>query len=245
MSFQSGQDCRVLIAENDLSAYFKSADVDASVDALENTTFTKNAKTFLPGLASGKVNLTGYWDNSTDSIIAAYIQSSAGQVVSVAPADLAAGSVAKLLLARQVEYKESAPVGGLIAMAVGMIADGPVDSGFSLHQLQAESITGNGTTVDQVAVSTTNGWVSHLHVTSAASLVGDSLIIKLQDASASNFSDGADLAGGTFTTVLGNGGGKSFRLEGTGTVRRYVRCVFTIAGAGTHSFIFSVTFARR
>lgn len=248
MAFTAGKGCRVLVAENDLSAYFSNAEVDSNVAALESTTFTKNAKTFIPGLSGGKIDLTGYWDNAADSIIVAYIQTAAGQTISVAPAGLTAGSVARLVSARQIEYKESTPVGGIIAMKVGVVADGEIASGFSLHDLTAETVTVNGTTVDQVTVSTATGWVAHLHVTAAASIAGDTLIVKLQDASAANFSDGVDLAGGVFTTVLGNGGPKSFRLEGaaTATVRRYVRGVATIVnGGGSHSFTFSLTFARR
>lgn len=248
MAFSAGKNCRVLVAGNDLSLYFNTVDSSDTVAALESTTFTKQAKTFIPGISEGKINLTGIWDNAMDATIASYIQSAAGQTMTVAPVGLAAGSVAQLLSARQIEYTESTPVGGLVAMKVGVVADGGLDTGFSLHDLTAETSTVNGTTVDQIAVTTSTGWVAHLHVTAASSLVGDTMIVKIQDASASNFSDGVDLTGGAFTTVLGNGGVQSFRLEGaaTATVRRYIRVVTTIVnGGGTHSFTYSASFARR
>lgn len=235
MSFAAGNQCKVLVGSTDYSPYFNQADADAGVVALDATTFGKNSKVFIPGLTFGKVDLTGLWDPTIDGLLVANIATAAGQVFTVAPNTMAVGSVTKMLSARQVQYSESDPVGGLVGLKASAVADGALDSGVSLHDLTAETASSNSASVDNTAASTT-GAVGHLHVSAFSGFTN--IIVKIQD-SADN-SAWADVAGLTFTTTTAVG---AERLEITGTVRRYVRSLWTKTGTGSATF--AVALARR
>lgn len=232
MAFVNGSQCSVLVAQYDLSSYFSHADVNSTVHALDATTFKKSRKVYIPGLVDGKADLMGLWDSVPDAYLNTYLQS-AGEVVTIGPNGLVVGAVAKLLKSRQMDYKVSVPVGGLVSAKVSMQADGGLESGYSLQDLLAQTITGNGTSVDNGA-ATTNGFVAHLHVSAYSGFTN--VIFTVED-SADNSSFATI---GTFTTVTAVG---SERIEVAGNVRRYVRVVRTKTGAGSVTFQSSI--ARR
>lgn len=97
--------------------------------------------------------------------------------------------------------------------------------------------TSANTTAGVAPTSSTNGFVAHLHVTAFGS-AGDTLDVTVQH---SDFLASGYTTIGTFAQVSGVG---AERITGAGTVKRYVRAVGTIAGNGSESFTFCVTFAR-
>lgn len=238
MAFVHGKGAVVLHGLTDASGYFNSLDVELSVDPAETTTFGKNAKTFIPGLKDGKVSLGGLFDVAIDAVLSAAIGASTGDAVTVAPQALALGGRVWVCSSRSTSYKSSVPVGGVVAASMSIQADNGVDPGVVLADLSARTATANLTAVDSGVTSTLNGWSANLHCT-VASGTSPTLTVKLQD-SADN-STFADLTGGAFTQLTAAG---SQHLEGTGTVRRYVRAVYTIGGT-TPSFTAAVGFARR
>lgn len=233
MAFVNGNLCSVLVAQYDFSTYFNSAEASASVETFDATTFKKTRKVYLPGRADGKMDLGGLWDLVPDTVFQTYMASSAGEVVTVGPNGLAVGAVAKLLKSRQTEYKISEPVGNLVMAKVSMQADDGLESGYSLHDLTAETTTGNGTSIDNAA-ATANGAVAHLHVSAFSGLTN--VVFTIED-SANN---SAFATIGTFSTVTAVG---SERIEIAGNVRRYVRVVYTKTGTG--SVTFQASIARR
>lgn len=230
MAFSAGNQCSVLIGANDVSTYFKQADVDQSVAALDTTTFKATSKAVLPGHSDGKIDLDGLWDPTKDPTFVSYIATSSGQVATVGPTGLALGAVAYLMSSRQISYRESTPVGGLCSIKVGMTADGGVRAGVSLQDLAAQTATGNGSSVDGVA-ATTAGAVAHLHVSAYSGFTN--VVFTVED-SANNSSFSTI---GTFTTVTATG---SERITIAGNVRQYVRIVRTVTGSGSVTFQASI-----
>ncbi|MGH3848414.1 MAG: hypothetical protein ACRDRT_01700, partial [Pseudonocardiaceae bacterium] len=102
-----------------------------------------------------------------------------------------------------------------------------------LHPLSAETTSGNGTSIDNAAASTTGG-VGHLHVSAATA---GPHVIKVQH-SVDN-SVWADLI--TFASVTG---ATQERVAIAGTVNRYTRGNHT-PGGGSPSVTFATVFARR
>lgn len=122
----------------------------------------------------------------------------------------------------------------IIGLSGDFKTDDRIDIGVSLHALEAETATGNYTSVDETA-QTTQGGVGHLHVTACNA---SGVVVKIQDSS--DNSTWTDLI--TFATV-GAVGAQRVELGSTATVKRYVRA---IVSAGTiTSVTFAVAFARR
>jgi hypothetical protein len=70
-------------------------------------------------------------------------------------------------------------------------------------------------------------------------------VVKLQDASASNFSDGADVTGGAFTAATTPTSQRLQSATATTALRRYVRYVATrTGGAGGDGITFGLAYSR-
>lgn len=160
----------------------------------------------------------------------------------VAPNGFARGEIAEIFNAAPdtLNFGNSSPR-GLVPIKGGLLVDGVMDIGVSLHDNTAETGTINSTGVDESA-STAFGGVAHLHVTA---INASSVVIKVQHSS--DDITYADLI--TFTTVTG----LTYERKGTATdpealgdtttVNRYVRsAVTTLTGT---SITFVVVFARR
>ncbi|HVW34047.1 MAG TPA: hypothetical protein VHL53_16040 [Acidimicrobiia bacterium] len=236
MTFKLGNLTTVLVDQYDLSGYFDSSDIGRTTQAAKCTTYGQTAEAYSAGLTDGTLKLGGYYDLTADAIIAATLGQAAGDICSWAPEGLAAfGARARILTARTIEYAHSDPVGDMIRTALSLQASGGIDAAQSLHILQAETGSANGSDLDN-GTSTANGWAANLHVTAYSGFT--SVAYKLQDSP-----DGSvwtDLSGGAFTSVTAVG---AQRLTGTGTVNRHVRAVWTKTGTGSATF--ALLFARR
>ena len=228
MSFTIGKNLSLLVDTLDLSSYFRGTEVKLDVAAHDSTTYKKNSRTYVAGLAGGSVSLDGLYDLTADAALYAHLSDTTPEVMTVGPEGLAVGARAFLLTPLATNYTASAPVGDLVASKYTATASSTVGAGVSLHDLAAETTTGNGTGVDGLASSAT-GAVAHLHVSAFSGF--SNVVVTVQDASASNFSDAAVI--GTFTTVTGT---TAQRITIAGTVRRYVRAVWTVTGSGSISF---------
>ena len=101
----------------------------------------------------------------------------------------------------------------------------------------AKTATGNSSALNNGSASS-NGGVGHLHVT-ANSGTSQTLDVTIED-SADGSSGWATIL--TFTQVTTTNGAQ--RVAITGTVRQYIRAVYTIGGTSP-SYTLGVTFARR
>ena len=232
MTFKPTFRTRILNGDFSLSAKLSDMSVPLTIDMLDPTTFSDDAKRALPGLETSTFTCSGFIDIDTAADNAAW---TAAQPLTYGHEGIALGSPVTMINALKSSYELGSPVAGISSFDLGGQTDGKTDLGYSLHDLTAETATGNGTGYDQTVVSTTAGGVGHLHVTAFSGLTN--IIVTVQD-SANGSSGWATI--GTFATATGV---TSERLEIAGTVRRYVRASWTVTGTGSATF--SAAFSRR
>lgn len=238
MSFVHGKNARVYLGAVDLSAYLNSADISIDVDTADTTTFGSSWKTNVPGTAGAKVDTGGLYD-PTQLVLPTLIGSLVPGVLTVCPAGGALAGPARLLSAIDTSYAESSPVGGVVAVKAGFMADGVIGFGTILHALGADVDTTTGPDTDQLASSST-GWTAHLHVTA---VTAGSWVVKIQDAAIADWADVSPAI--QFTAATGATSQRIRSATATATVRRHVRYVATrTGGAGSDSITFVLAFAR-
>jgi hypothetical protein len=157
-------------------------------------------------------------------------------LVVVAPSGHSVGANAIVLQADDTSYEVSGAVADVVQTSAEFQSTDGVEHGKILSSGAAISSTGNGTSVDNTA-SSTNGGVGFLSV--PTNTRNGNITVKVQE-SADN-SSFADLV--TFTVVTSTQK-TSERVEVTGTVARYLRVSYTVAGS-TGSATPVVAFARR
>lgn len=240
MAFVHGKDSRVIMDDFAMSGYLRGVDTDAQVELADTTVFGDEGHKFTPGLDNGSLTFDGVWDSEpsssgADFAVEAKKQAADASVVTVAPEGFTLGNRVKSAEARINAYGITSPVADAVGFSAGWQTEGQVDAGVSLHDLTAETATGNGTAHDGAA-SSSNGGVSFLHVT--ANTMNDTTVIKIQDSP--DNSVWSDLA--TFTTVAAATTAAE-RIAASGTVDRYLRAVRTCNGTG--SITFAAGFSRR
>ena len=240
MAFVHGKNGRLLLDSLALSGYLKGWEHSTEREMADVTIEGDGGHKFIPGLDNGSLSLDGVFDNTAaaggqDEVLDTARGASAASVITAAPEGFAVGKRVIPISARESNYAASSPVGDAVTFAASWMSEGQVDPGVALHDLTAETATGNGTSVDN-ATSSANGGVANLHVT-AVSGTTPSATIKVQHST--DNSVWADLI--TFTAATAK---TAERKEVTGTVNRYVRATWTISGT-TPSFTFAVAFARR
>lgn len=240
MPFMHGKGTEILLDEKDVSAYLNKLDLSVDVEGADATTFKKNWHVFWPGLADGKFEAAGFYDPLFEDVRQT-LQTSPDSIVSWAPGGaLALGDPVRIMAAVSSTYKESAPVGGMVAFNWGVEGSDTLGIGRSMHPLAAETVTGFSTYLDGGA-ATTLGAVAHLHVTALAGTVTPTITVKFRDATSGAGAGLADITAGAFAAATAIG---AQRLVIPGTIRRYVRVDWTISGTNP-SFTFAVAFARK
>lgn len=237
MAFAHGKITRVLYNGYNLSGYLNEISLAREADLAETTTFGTSYKSFLAGFTDGTLTLGGYWDGAAgaiDPILAATLGSDTAGVLTYSPnAADAVGDIAYQVATKSTSYEVSSGINDVTSISAEVRASGQITRATVIHALEAETSTGEDTSVDGAAQSTT-GAIAHLHVTAASA--ADTLDVVIQDSA--NNTDWSTL--GTFAQVSAIG---SERLTIAGTVERYVRASWTIGGSDP-SFTFAVTIAR-
>lgn len=238
MAFIHGKSTGVLFNGSNLSSYFNEASVSQDVETAEVTAFGNNAKAYITGLKDGTMSLSGMFDgdqNAVDSVLAGAVGAEAAKPVTITPDGTTFGKVSLSGDSRETSYEISSPVGDVVSASMEVQVTGGVDRGVLLSALNAVTVTGTGTSVDNAA-STSNGGVAYLHVTANAHSAGSTFKVQ-HSADNTTF---VDLV--TFTTVATNTTGGE-RIAVSGTVNRYVRASHTLAGTG--SVTYSIAFSRK
>jgi len=238
-TFAHGKNVNVFVNEYDFSTYFNDVSATTSVETAEVSAFGSNAKEYIVGLLDGTVSLSGMFDGTatgTDVVFSTVLGSTTKQNVIVAPSGHSNGASAIVLEADDTSYEVSGAVADVVQTSVEFQSSDGVEHGKILSSGAAISATGNGTSVDNAAAST-NGGVGFLSV--PTNTRNGNITVKVQQ-SADN-STFTDLI--TFTVVTSTQ--KTFeRVEVAGTVARYLRVNYTVAGStGTATPV--VAFARR
>lgn len=240
MAFKHGKNAEVWLDGANVSSYFRNMEFSGEADTAETSTFGSSWKTHVPGQAQGNVSLEGLYDPALTSPVTA-LGATSGSVLTIGPSGLTAvGDRARLVSMLASEYAETSPIGDVVVFNLSITGDGLTGFGEVLHALTEDTNTTTGSTKTDAAATTT-GWTAHLHVTLVD---GGSWVVKLQDASASNFSDGADVSGGAFTAATGVTSQRLSSAAGA-TLRRYVRYVATrTGGSAGHGITFGLAYSR-
>lgn len=239
-TFKHGKGVAVLVDEYDFSSYFNDMTATSSVDTAETSTFGTSAKSYVTGHQDGTVSLGGYFESTdsvgTDQYFASKLAGATKQKVIVMPGGHSNGARAVLIESDTTSYEVSSPIADVVGASAEFQASDGVEHGVVLSSGSAVSATGNGTSVDNGA-STANGGVGFLSV--PTNTRNGNITVKIQ--SSADNSTFADLI--TFT-VVSSAAKTSQKVEVTGTVARYLRVSYTVAGS-TGSATPTVAFARR
>lgn len=242
MANVAGRKAQVLFGGYDVSGYINSAELSLDVDTAETTTFsqTSNYKTHLPTLYGSTLTCSGKWDPAQHTLMEAVIGTDAS-VATFAPGGAAtAGDLARFFAVTASAYGSSSEVGDVVTFSWDLLAESQASYGILLHPLAEDTNTTTGSTYDGGAATTTS-WRAAINCTLVD---GGSWVVKLQHATASNFSDGADVTSGAFTALTTIGAEIISGAAGA-TLNRYVRYVATrTGGAGGDGITFSLALAR-
>lgn len=69
MAFQPGHTAYFLLDATEITSYLDSASLGRVRDTLETTTFGNTDRTYLAGLRSGSIDLSGPWDPTCDATL--------------------------------------------------------------------------------------------------------------------------------------------------------------------------------
>ena len=242
MAFIHGKSAGVLYGAYDLSAFFNEASMSQSVETAETTTFGSGAKSYITGLKDGTFSLSGMFDGvaaGIDEVISASVGDSVNVPITIIPQQDVTMVVSDVSFSGETletSYEVSSPVGDVVSANMEGQITGGMDRGIILAPKTVVSATATGTSVDQTA-STTNGGVGYLHVT--ANTRNGAITVKVQHSSDnSTFADLITFTSVTSSTIV------SERIAVTGTVNRYVRASYTVAGS-SGSATTTVAFSRK
>lgn len=209
---------QILVNGSNLSSYLKSIEHSLSVETHENTSFDSTAKTYVPGLVDATLNAEGFFSaavGATDEVFSA-----------------ALGGTKSIwnwpnfgFEAYQTEYNIDSPAADLVSVTVNAQSNVGREKVETIVPLAVRTASGEGSSFDNL-VSTPDGGVGYLQIISSSG----TLVVTIEDSA-----DGL-----TWAPLATFGVDVAQRVVTPGTIRRYVRAVWTITGA----FEFFVGFGR-
>jgi hypothetical protein len=233
---------RALVDQYDISPFITTVTPQGSQEMSDCTTLAEDHRSYSPALKVGELTMSGLF--RSNSIVGASLDDIFGVLPSTSlnftgfPEGRAVGKPAYLILSDVTRYQLDAVTGDLVKCSIAAKSrQWAVERGVSLHDLVAETGTGNGTAVDNL-VSTNNGGVAHLHVTDIQG-AAPSVTIKIQ--ASTNGSVWADLQ--TFTVVT-TATKERIEIAASTLINRFLRVVHTFGGTTT-SITYNLSFARR
>lgn len=233
---------RVMADQFDISQFITKMTPQRVRDFAECSDLTSTSHEYTPTLRGGSFMLEGLYRSNTivgtslQDIFAALPDTQI--VVTGYPDTRAIGKPAFLMYADVVKHNLDMPVADLVKVSIECTSQKwAVENGVSLHDLTAETGTGNSASVDY-GQPTLNGGVGVLHVPAIAG-GAPSVVVKIQHSA--NNSTWADLI--TFAAAVATTKQRVEVAAGT-TVNRWLREVHTFGGATT-SITHNVAFARR
>jgi len=235
-----GRSLKIFHGGYDVSAYFDTAAIGRQVPLDTTKTFGGDwQRREVPGNHSGSLSLGGFHDAApagSYELLRQAVSAASGTPMTLGPRGSAVGKLVEMLKARYTKHDIPTDTASSTKTSAEAKADGGYALGRCLHDATPETASGNAASVDETA-ATSQGGIGHLHVLAwSGSFTG--ITVKIQH-SVDN-SVWVDLI--TFAAASAIG---SERLEVAGTVNRYVRALWTFAGAGPGSATIVVAFARK
>jgi hypothetical protein len=126
MAFQPGHGSYLLLDTNDWSSYMDSESLDQVRDTLETTAFGDGARTYIAGLQSGSISLSGPWDSVLDGYV---IATNDGAVVAYEFGPEGSSGVKKSGNALFTDYSVSTSVDGRVEWSASFQPTGAITTG--------------------------------------------------------------------------------------------------------------------
>lgn len=237
-TFKHGRFAETWLNGVDVSVYFNQATWDVKMETANVSTFKAAWKSFIAGRAYASLTESGFYDSSEADKVRSTLQAAIGQASFFPAGAIAIGDQARLFNINSSDFHNGSKTSSGVTMAWTAMATAPVGIGVTLAPLASYGVgagvalTGDGALT---SLSSTTGAVAHLHVTAMTG--GDTHTFKIQDSTTLG-GVYTDIASGAFVNVTAIG---SQRLVIPGTIRQFVRLMYTVAG---HAATFGVAFAR-
>lgn len=214
----------------------------ADGEELDATTVASSGafREYVQGFKEGSLEGNGIFDSDTvnldeiHDILSAAYTSGSDQNILVSRGTIVVGDPAIMMTGGQMKYDIPVDVGGLIFSNANWRANSGIKFGRWLANVQLNSGTTNGTSVDNGAASS-NGGTLQVHLFNDDATDAD---FKLQHST--DDSVWADVTGAVINNLSATHTSGSVTV--TGTINRYTRLVSVITGGDT--FLVSAAFAR-
>lgn len=233
-------DCRIFAGAAHLSGQSNKIELQAECDQKDTTNFLSGGWSECLGSLKGfKIAGGGQWNASDLSAVDGSRWAALGvaEAWSVAPSTVAPGDRVYVGAANQSKYAFGDAVGEVNPWSVDVDGSGALVRGKSLHNYTtARTATGSGTSVQNVAVSSTQALYCALHVLSVSGTGSPTLTVRVQSDNATGFPSPATVATFTAATGLTN---QFLRIAGPIT-DDWFRADWTVSGTNP-SFLFVVT----
>lgn len=239
MTAQRGKHAKIWIEGYHLTTRLSDVKPSCNYEEVEASGFSQD-KGYVKGQAECAMVLDGYFSEDTGSTHEALKNAGTDGDMLItlalgANAAPAVGDPTASIKGEQFNYQPNSDLKGVIAVHADFKCKGfPLEFGNLLADLSATA-NGNQASVDNAA-SSANGGVGYLHILGLSA--GDTITVKVQHST--DDAAWADLI--TFT--LDGSALDAERIVVAGTVNRYVRASYTVAGASI-SFPIAVAFGRK
>ncbi len=239
MATVHGKGAAVYYDGYDISSYLTRIAINPNLALAEDTAFGDSSESFIAGIRGGTIDFDGWFDSAagaSDAVLATALGSEVQVLMHYPGGDAAIGERGYATAGTQSDDVRTSEIGSAVALSGSITAEVGIESIESAHILSAETATGTDSTIDNGA-SSSNGAAGYIICSAYDSIT--SIDVKLEHSATGAFGgEEADLL--TFTQITAANAAE--RVAATGTVNRYVRCSWTVAGSGSATF--AVGFAR-
>lgn len=252
-TFTHGRSTKVLYGVYDISTYLKQASPSATIDTPETTAFGSTTKSYVTGIADGKISASGMFDGGSGAIDQV-LQTAFGQATPtplvVAPQGLATvGERCWMLNTLLSNYSMTASVSDMVGISADFQGTGSVKTGPVLSLLSTSnaisSATITGTSVqDRLPATTATSFGGFGVLMIQTNTTNQSVTCTIEHAPDSAGSAGTWAQLLAFTAVTaGTTSAQLVALPAGTSVNPWLRAKFTQT-TGTGSFNAHVSFAR-
>lgn len=129
MAKHHGKDSTFSIDAVDLTTFLDSITMPEAIDVAETSTMGQDAKTYIEGMSSGTISLSGRWDETAstgpDAVLSG-LKGGGATVFVYGPAGDASGAVTYTGDAILTGYSRTSPIGDVVAFTADFQITGPV-----------------------------------------------------------------------------------------------------------------------
>lgn len=239
MATQVLTNAKLLVNGFDFSGDMNALSLEYGAELQDNTTFGADTRSRKGGLKTVTLGGEGFWNadgtDEPDDVLFGRVGQDTS-VMTVAPNDGAAGSIAYIVNGIVGQYSHGGAIGDMHGFSVAAEAQSRLVQGTVLHNA-SQTTTGNGTAYQVGAVGASQSLHAAIHVLSVSGTSPTLNVIVQSDDGAGFLSPTNRI---TFTQATAIGAQWATPVAGAIT-DTYWRVNYTIGGTGTPTFLFVVT----